>query len=180
MSVSGISSSSLFDFGLQSMPKRMQQFRQEFQQLGKDLQSGNLSAAQADFASLQELQPKANSASSAQNSNPIAQEFQQLSQDLRSGNLSAAQQDFAGIQQNFQSQARQVHGHHHHHHSGGDSNGISQMLNQLGQALQSGDLSAAQTAYSTLQKEFQQFDQSSGLLTPGSSGSSADGLSVNA
>jgi len=180
MSVSGISSSSLFNSSTQSIQNRMQQFRQEFQQLGKDLQSGDLSAAQADLASLEQLRPQANSTSSAQSSNPVAQEFNQLAQDLQSGNVSAAQKDFAAIQQNFQNKATQVHGHHHHHGGGGGGSAVSQLLNQMGQALQSGDLSAAQTAYSTLQKDFQQFDQSSGLLTPASPESSANGISVNA
>jgi hypothetical protein len=43
MSVSGISSSSLYD--TQTVQNNFQKAQQEFQQLGKDLQSGNLSAA---------------------------------------------------------------------------------------------------------------------------------------
>ena len=57
MSVSGISSSNLFDSN-QSVQNNMQKFRQEFQQLGQDLQSGNLSAAQSDFATLPQLSPQ--------------------------------------------------------------------------------------------------------------------------
>ena len=64
MSVSGISSSSLFDYNTQSVQNKMQQFQQEFQQLGQDLQSGNLSAAQSDFATLQQYAPQTNSTSS--------------------------------------------------------------------------------------------------------------------
>ena len=41
MSVSGISSSNLFDSINQTTQNNMQQFRKEFQQLGQDLQSGN-------------------------------------------------------------------------------------------------------------------------------------------
>ena len=62
----------------------MQQFTQEFQKLGADLQSGNLAAAQADFATLQQIQA-ASSTSSPQSNSPIAQLFNQLSQDLKSG-----------------------------------------------------------------------------------------------
>src|SRR5271169_3216037 len=106
MSVSGISSSSLFDYNTQSVQNRKQQFQQEFQQLGQDLQSGNLSAAQSDFASLQQLGAQANSTSPSQSPTPtVAQAFQQLSQDLQSGNLSAAQHDFANLQQDFQNHA---------------------------------------------------------------------------
>jgi hypothetical protein len=179
MSVSAISGSGLFDYSSQTVQNKTQQFQQEFQQLGQDLQSGNLSAAQTDFATLQQLAPQANPASTAQSSNPIAQEFNQLSQDLQAGNLSAAQQDYATIQQDFQNQAAPVH--HHHHHRGGGGGGanpISQLLGQLGQALQSGSLSAAQQAYSALQQEFQQFGQSS--APEGTGQSSPTGVSVSA
>src|SRR5208337_2215881 len=142
MSVSGISSSL---YNTQSVQNNFQQFQQTFQQLGKDLQSGNLSAAQSDFATLQKLSPQSGSTSSSQSDNPVAQAFSQLSTDLQSGNLSAAQQDYTTIQQAMQSQATQ--GHHHHHHGGGSSEAseISQLLDQLGTALQSGDLSTAQS-----------------------------------
>jgi predicted nuclease of predicted toxin-antitoxin system len=176
MSVSGISSSSLFDYSTQNIQNKMQQFRQEFQQLGQDLQSGNLSAAQADFATLQQFGPQTNSTSSSQSNNPIAQEFNQLSQDLQSGNISAAQQDYATIQQDFQNQAAQ--GHHHHHHHGGGASVISQLLGQLGQALQSGNLSSAQQAYTALQQDFQQFTQSNGPAQA-STQSSPSSISVN-
>jgi hypothetical protein len=179
MSVSAISGSGLFDYSSQAVQNKTQQFQQEFQQLGQDLQSGNLSAAQTDFATLQQLAPQANPASTAQSSNPIAQEFNQLSQDLQAGNLSAAQQDYATIQQDFQNQAAPVH--HHHHHRGGGGGGanpISQLLGQLGQALQSGNLSAVQQAYSALQQDFQQFGQSSATQAPGQS--SPTSVSVSA
>jgi len=167
MSVAGISSSSLFAYNTQSIQNRMQQFQQEFQQLGQDLQSGNLSAAQADFATLQQSRPQTNSTSSSQGNNPIAQEFNQLAQDLQSGKISAAQQDYATIQQDFQNQAGQMHHHHHHHHGNGGNgaSAISQLMDQLGQALQSGNLSAAQQAYGTVQQDLQQFTQRNGPLT---------------
>lgn len=156
MSVSGISSISLYN------PQSTQNnFQQLFQQLGKDLQSGNLSAAQSDFASLQKLVPQSSSASSSESTNPIAQAFNQLAQDLQSGNLSAAQQDFATLKQDLQNQTthnqtqtQPAEGHHHHH--GGDSNNISQLLDDLGQSLQSGNLSSAQSAFTTLQQALTQ------------------------
>ncbi|MGC2112015.1 MAG: hypothetical protein WA655_21025 [Candidatus Korobacteraceae bacterium] len=177
MSVSGISSSSLFDYSTQSVQNKMQQFQREFQQLGKDLQSGNLSAAQSDFATLQQYAPQTNATSSSQSSSPIAQAFNQLASDLQSGNVSAAQQDFSTIQQDFQSHASQ--GHHHHGGGGGESSSFSQTLEQLGQALQSGDLSSAQAAYTTLQQDFQQFMQSSGTTTPSATQSNSNGVSLN-
>jgi hypothetical protein len=187
MSVSGISSSSLFNYSAQDVQNKMKQIQQEFQQLGQDLQSGNLSAAQADFATLQQLAPQNNSTSSAQSNSPIAQAFNQLSTDLQAGNLSAAQQDYSTIQQDFQNQAAQMHGpqmHGHHHHRGGGGSGtsaISQLLDQLGQALQSGNLSTAQQVFSTLQQELQQFSQNNGLSSsPASPQSRSTSISVNA
>lgn len=157
MSVSGISSSSLFDLiDSTSAQSQKQQVQQEVQQLGKDLSAGNLSAAQADFATLQKNDPQASSATSSTSNNPIAQAFQQLAQDLQSGNLSGAQQDFSTIQQDIQSQGS---GHHHHSHpqdsSATQQNPVAQLFSELGQALQSGNLSAAQQTYTTLQQDFQ-------------------------
>ena len=175
MSVSGISSSTLFNFNTQAAQNKRQQFQQEFQQLGQDLQSGNLSAAQSDFAALEQLKPQTSSTASSSSNSPIAQAFQQLSQDLQSGNVSAAQQDFATIQQDVQSKGAQ--GHHHHHGGGGSGpSGISQLLDQVGQALQSGNLSSAQQAYGTLQQDFQPLAQSNGQAAQ----SSSNGFSTNA
>lgn len=183
MSVSGISSS-LFEYGEQSIQNNQQQIQQEFQQLGQDLESGNLSAAQSDFATLQQLGPQSNSTSSTQSNNPIAQAFNQLAQDLQSGNLSAAQQDFKTIQQDFQNQAAQFESQSsqsqgtqgHHHHGGGDNSEISQLFDQLGQALQSGNLSTAQQVFGTLQQQFEQFSPSSQT----SSGTSSSNVSLSA
>jgi outer membrane protein assembly factor BamD (BamD/ComL family) len=156
MSAAGISSSSFPSYDNQTTQNNLQRFQQEFQQLGQDLQSGNLSAAQSDFATLQQLGPQSNSTASAQSNNPVAQAFSQLSQDLQSGNLSAAQQDYSNIQQDTQNQPAQTqsHPHHHHHHASGNGNGegseTGQLFTQLGQALQSGNLSAAQQAYNSL------------------------------
>lgn len=163
MSVAGISSS-LFSYLSQSLHSKGHQVRQEFQQLGSDLASGNLSAAQSDFASLQQLQTQASTSTStsstasasATSSRTLTQELQQLSQDLQSGNLTAAQQDYSAIQQQASAVAPPT-SHHHHHHSSGASatqNTVAQEFQQLGQALQSGDLSSAQQAYTTLQQTF--------------------------
>ena len=160
-----------------SMFSQLQQFQQEFQQLGQDLTSGNLNAAQSDFVTLQKDLPQSTSTSTStsQSSSPIAQAFSQLSQDLQAGNLSGAQQDYSTIQQEFQSQAAQM-GHHHHHHSagGGEKSQASQLFNQLGQDLQSGNLSSAQSTFSSLQQLLQ---NSSG--SNAASGSTYTGVSVN-
>jgi outer membrane protein assembly factor BamD (BamD/ComL family) len=176
MSVAGISSSNLFNYATQSTQNKMQQFQQEFQQLGQDLQSGNMSAAQSDFATLQQYAPQSSSTSSQ--SSPIAQEFSQLAKDIQSGNTTAAQQDYSTIEQDFQSKA--AHGHHHHGGggSGSSQSTFSQLMSQLGQALQAGNLTSAQTAYSTLQQEFQQFSQNNGVASQSSTTSNNVSLSV--
>jgi protein subunit release factor A len=145
-----------------SMFSQLQQFQQEFQQLGKDLTSGNLSAAQTDFATLEKDMPQTSSSTSTtQSGNQIAQAFSQLSKDLQAGNLSAAQQDYANLEQDFQSRVH--HGHHHHHRSGGsEQSQFSQLFEQLGQDLQSGNLSGAQTAWSSLEQLLQNNPSSTG------------------
>jgi hypothetical protein len=180
MSVSGISSSSFYSTG-STTQNNLQQFQQLFQQLGQDLQSGNLSAAQSAFASLQKLGPQSNSTTTTQSNNPVAQAFNQLAQDLQAGNLSAAQQDYATLQQALQAQASRV---QHHRESGNGNNvggatQINQLLDQLGTALQSGNLSAAQQTYGTLVKDFQQFVQNNGLQTQASSDSNSGSSSVS-
>ena len=161
-----------------------QQFKQGFQQLGQDLQSGNLSQAQSDFALLQQLLPGGQQSSlptpvsSAQSNNPLATAVSQLAQDLKSGNLAAAQSDFATVQQDLQQAGPQLgaaHGHHHRHHqsdggsgqSSGQQNPISTLFGQLGQDLQSGNLSTAQQAYSSLQQDLQQFAPNNSATSSG-------------
>src|SRR5271166_4786089 len=136
------------------------------------------------------LTQQQNSAKSTQNttsqtSNPIAQAFSRLSQDLQSGDLSAAQQDYATIQQDFQSMATQSQAMrtHHHHHVGdsGGSRAVSQLFSELGSALQSGNLTNAQQAYSSLQQDLLQLTQGVGVSsgsTPAASTTSGS-LSVN-
>jgi hypothetical protein len=152
MSVSGISSHSFIPYNIQQAQNQRTQMQQEFQQLGQDLQSGNLSAAQSEFASPQPLSQIASSNSN----NAVSQEFNQLAQDLKSGNLSAAQSDYTKLQQNSQSQdTRAHHGHHRHIGESSGSTETNQLLQQLGQELQAGNLSTAQQTYTTLQQDLQ-------------------------
>jgi outer membrane protein assembly factor BamD (BamD/ComL family) len=70
MAVAGVLSSSIFDIlnqvsGQHNAHNKFQQIEQEFQQLGSDLQSGNLSQAQTDFAALQQNLPSAAQSSAA-------------------------------------------------------------------------------------------------------------------
>jgi hypothetical protein len=194
----------------QSNPSKFQQIRSEFQQLGQDLQSGNLTQAQSDYATLSQNFPggtpgavptpaatsTATAAASAATTAPpsttgnnsVAQAFTQLGQDLTSGNLQSAQQDYSNLQQDVQqagqlSASQQVGGHHHHHHhegggtqaasspSSSQQNSVNQALSTLGQDLQAGNLSGAQSAFATLQNDLQQIG---GFLQPtGSSGTTS-------
>jgi hypothetical protein len=197
MSIASIASTALYSVlsGLQGSSNtgqgKFQQFQSEFQQLGQDLQSGNLTQAQQDYATLSQNFPNATQSSSSSNpsagNNPIAQAFNQLSQDLQTGNLSAAQQDYANIQQDFQQQgANRPHFHHHRHGGGnsGEQSQINQDFSSLASALQSGDLSGAQTAFASLQQDLEQiggFSNSTSAGGTGSASSSGSGsLSVTA
>ena len=199
MSVSGISSNNLFELleaqnsqslGTQSQSSQnstVQQIGDDFTQLGQDLQSGNLAQAQQDFATLSTALSSSQStpsSTSASSTNPIQQAFSALQQDLQNGNLSGAQQDFAALQQGLQQAGTQ---HHHHHHHGGDSQGASavqQDFDSLEQALQSGNLSSAQTAFASLQQDLQQLSpnssSNSSSSTSGTNQSSSSTLNVTA
>jgi hypothetical protein len=177
MSIAPVSSSSLFQaYNTQSTQIKFQQIQSEFQQLSQDLQAGNLSQAQQDFAALQQNLPGAQVQPSSAVAGRLAQAFQALGQDLQSGNLSAAQQDFATIQQTAQQRAAGgAHGHHHHRHASGAQNqnqsndAISQAFGDLGQALQAGNLSQAQQAYTTIQQDLVNYLPGA-LSNPGAAG----------
>jgi hypothetical protein len=192
MSIIGILSSNLFSAGAaqntqssQNTPSVFQQLKTEFQQLGQDLQSGNLTAAQSDFTTLsQNLSgaslSSATNANSATGNNAIAKVLAQLGQDLQAGNLQGAKQDFTNLQQDVQQLSSQQvgghHGHHHHHTESSQSsssqqtNPIAQAFSTLAQDLQAGNLSAAQSAFSALENDLQQIG---GFLTAGSNGISS-------
>ncbi len=179
MSVSGISSSNLFNYSNQNIQNNQQQFQQEFQQLGQDLQNGNVSAAQQDFATLQQLGPQASSTLSTQTSNPMVQALNQLRKDLQSGNVSAAQKDYTNLKQDFQNAAH-TRAHHHHQPHSADGSEISQLFDQLGQALQSGNVSSAQTAYSSMVQDLPQLAQGNELASAPTSISNAGSVSITA
>jgi len=144
-----------------------QKIHQQYQQLGQDLQSGNISQAQTDLASLQagmaSTQPLTSQSPSA-----VTQAFNQISQDLQSGNLTAAQTDYAALQQNLQQTGHQYHSHRFGSHEA--SAQVNQELSQLGQALQTGNTSGAQQAYATLQTDLSAF---------GVGGSASSGSALN-
>jgi hypothetical protein len=160
MSVSAISSHSLIQSSNPNTPINLQQFQKEFQQLGSDLQNGNLSTATQEFSSLQALVPGVNSASQAQG--PVVQTFNQLGRDIQSGSLPAAQQDYGKLRTDLQKIAL-----NHTHHRVHDPMEASQGNDQLGQTLQASNVSMAQSAYSSLLQGIQQYGPGSlESLTP--------------
>jgi len=189
MSVLGIAASNfLAALHPAATQSKFKQIQQDFQQLGQDLQSGNLTPAQSDLAALQQLLPgqqtqsataPTNATSGAQPVNPISQAVAQLGADLQSGNLPAAQSDFATLQQDLQLQGGVSSRRFHHHHGGpifesplSGQNGPATLFGELAQELQSGNLTAAQQTYSSLQQDFLQFIGGNGSSNSTSSAAS--------
>jgi outer membrane protein assembly factor BamD (BamD/ComL family) len=176
MSIIGILGSNLFSGaangfqGTQGVAPRFEQIKEQFRQLGQDLQSGNVAQAQSDYATLSKEFPGANQAgttaattgttptatgaTTTTGTTSLAQQFAQLGQDLQSGNLQAAQQDYTNIQQTAQQNGtQQVGGHHHrgHHHHGGATQSAS-FNSSSSSSTQSNPIAAA---FSTLSQDLQ-------------------------
>ena len=113
-SVSGISSnSSRYQVNWQNS---VNQWQQDFDNLGSALQSGNLSQAQTAYSALVQNTPSNSQAQNSQQSgtSSIGADFIALGQALQSGNLTETQTAYAQLQQDIQV----AHGYHHHHHGG--------------------------------------------------------------
>ena len=179
MTVTGISNSNVSQINTQNYQSQFQQVKNAFQQLGADLQAGSLAQAQQDFATLsQTISPSQQSGNKA-----VGSDLSALGQALQSGNLSDAQKAYSTLLQDLQSpsQAYRGHHHHHHHHAGGaqqQNNPIAQAFGSLGSALQSGDLSGAQQAYSAIVQDLQQYGLNFAAVSAGS-GTQTTGSSLN-
>jgi hypothetical protein len=204
MSLIGILASNLFSAGTSDGSQNatptpnhhssFQQIKAEFQQLGQDLQAGNLTQAQADYTTLSKDLPNLTQPQSS--TNALAQAFTQLGKDLQTGNLQAAQSDYATVQQDAQQVAAQAQGHrHHHHHSESEQESattavtspIVKDFSTLAQDLQAGNLSGAQSAFAALQNDLQKiggFYPAGSTTATGASGAAAQpssgGVSVTA
>lgn len=144
MSISGISSNSLVSQSSQNWQTGAHKVRSEFQQLGQDLQTGNLSKAQSDFKAL-------------------------------SQNLPASLQPNGSLSQACSTLRWRHHPHPYSEAGSQDSTSstnstLSQLFGSLGSALQAGNLSAAQTAYSTLQQDLQQLGLNAATTAQSSAG----------
>src|SRR5438046_1196409 len=91
---------------------------QDFKGLAGALQSGDISAAQSAFTTLQnDLQgAQTNSKTSPllDQNTPAGKNFQALEEALKSGDIKAAQDAFATLKQEIRS-SQHAHGRHHHH-----------------------------------------------------------------
>jgi hypothetical protein len=128
------------------------QARQDFQNLGNALQSGNLTAAQQAFAQLQQSNPNIGQSQGTQNNSSASQAIQNLGNALQSGDLSGARQAFAQLQQGMQA-AGKGHGHHHHSRQSSGTSQASQVLpttySNQGVLQDSGSTSTADSGTST-------------------------------
>ncbi|MDE3015636.1 MAG: hypothetical protein KGI29_01760 [Pseudomonadota bacterium] len=159
MSISGISSSSL---GIYQPSSRQQGIRSDFKQLAQSLQSGDLTGAQAAYASIVQIQGTQSGGSRNTSSSPFAQMLSQVGSALQSGNLSGAQSALASWQQLAQTQG--AGGHHHHHHAQAASGGG-----------QSGNLLAS--LFGTSSPPDADGDSSGGSGTGGATASAGNGVS---
>jgi Skp family chaperone for outer membrane proteins len=105
MSVSAVSSSNSLSQSLQAWQSRAQKIQTEFQQLGQDLQAGNLGQAQSDYSSLSQ-----NFSSTMLQNRPVPQDFAALGTALQSGNLAAAQTAYSTLQQDAQQKSQPARG----------------------------------------------------------------------
>jgi hypothetical protein len=183
MSVSGISS------GINAYGSQFQQVRKDFLALKADLASGDLTTSKEAYATLtQDLQNARQTQGIQGGNSQISTDLAAVGSALDSGDLATAQSAFATLTQDLQQSAQQTqggwqayrgHGHHHHHHGGkSDSTGtgLATDLAALGNALQSGDLDKAQSAFAKLIKDL---GINGSQNTAGGSGSSAFSVSVS-
>jgi len=164
MSISALSSNLVNDLSPQQWQNPFKEVRQDFEQLAGALQSGDLSGAQSAYSSIQQLLAANTSLSSSSSPNTLQSDFAALGQALSSGSLTQAQSAFSQLKSDFQA-ARQSRFDGANGPSQGQDqylpsssqgpNAVTQALEdytQLSSDIQSGDLTDAQTAYTSLQQ----------------------------
>ena len=105
----------------------------------------------------------------------VTNDFQQLGQALQSGDLNAAKQAFAALQQfvpNLSSASQAQNG-----QQGSSQNPLLADLSAIGKALQSGDLSAAKSAFAKLKQDVQSVSQKGSYQRHHKTGSFQNALS---
>jgi hypothetical protein len=147
-----------------------QQIRQDYAQLATALQSSDLAQAQSAFSQLRSDFQAVRQSRGAGGQNPVQQvrqDYAQLANALESGDLTSAQSAFAALQQALQTQTGPS-------ETGpittapntapntDSTNGADPILNDfnaVGQALTSGDLAGAQSAFAQLKSDIQAVEQ---------------------
>lgn len=184
MVISTTSVANPFDHAASMARQMSQSVRQEFEQLGRDLQMGNLKAAQSDFATIQGSAPFSHPYSNA-SSNPsqatansqgldaVRQAFNQLSQDLRAGNIAAARQDYSSLQQDLQKLPGSFSAQNLQSPISKGLGAINQLIAEAPAMISGNYLGAALQAYSLLAKGQQNDANSTGA--PGGTSLSAAG-----
>jgi hypothetical protein len=187
MSISGISSDPTVS---QNYVNPFQRVRKDFAALKTSLASGDLTAAQNAFTTLQKDMQAIGQAQSSQQtatttaspgSSPLDTDLAAIGTALQNGDVQGAQSAFATLQKDMQQmrqtqggqQAQRAHHHHHHHHGGGAQNAQNATSNPfndlaaINSALQNGDLSGAQKAFVTLQQDLGNTSTQNATATPG-------------
>jgi hypothetical protein len=144
---------------------QVRQFQQDFQQFGKDLQSGRISAAQSDLVTLQKEVPQFNCPQTVQCDNQLAQASNQLSLGAHRGSDTTGQGEDFTPQQGHSGQVSARQG-VDRAPGGGQSNPVSLWPTELAPPLQAGNPSHAQLHYASLQQIFQ---ETGGVISPSAS-----------
>jgi soluble cytochrome b562 len=158
MSVAGISSSGMFQYG--SVQLQVQSERVQLQLSGQG-QPASLSITEervelSETAGGNTSQPTSFSTSQPASSGSAADDFKALGQALQSGDLAGAQQAYATLQQDLQTAEQPAAGSSGSTSAAASGAGkLAQDFGALGQALQSGNLADAQHAYATVQQDAQ-------------------------
>jgi hypothetical protein len=152
MSVSAVSASTNV---YQDRMSQLQSVRQDFSSLTTSLASGDLTGAQTAFRTLVQDMGNTGAQKSRQTgtTSQLPTDLTTLGTALNSKDLTAAQKAFATLLDDLK--AGGLH-RHHHRHKGSAQNTTDTLntdLTTLGNALNSGDLTAAQSAFATLMQD---------------------------
>src|SRR5258708_30316540 len=148
MSVSGLSANSALYADWQT---NFSKIKSDFSALAKALKSGDLSSAQSAFSWLQK--DRASNSNSSTSSTSQADPFSALASALQSGDLSSAQTAFSTLQHSHRQPPPNARSDSTDSTSGSTTtSSSSNPFSALSQALESGDLSAAKTAFADLLK----------------------------
>jgi hypothetical protein len=152
MSVAGIATTAFST--LAQVQNNYHNLQTQFKRLGQDLSTGNLAQAQTDFVALSQSVASQATAGNTAVSTAANSSTQAASPDQTNAGRTTLPPIliYASVKQQFLGD----HGTHPHVANSSavaqQNSGLTQMLNQLGQALQSGNLLGAQQAFAGMQQ----------------------------